>query len=488
MIKLTQILADIHPIKVIGNSDVLVNNIHIDSRKVSLGDCFIAIKGSNLDAHQFIPAVIQSGASVIVCQELPNEKNEGIVYVQVADTSDALGKIASSFYGNPSHSLKLVGVTGTNGKTSVATLLYRLFRKMNFNVGLISTVENKINEDTIPSTHTTPDAIQLNALLRRISDAGCEYCFMEVSSHALDQKRVVGLKFDGAIFTNITHDHLDYHKTFDNYIKAKKLFFDNLPSTAFAITNSDDRNGMVMLQNCDAKHYSYSLKSNSDFKCKIIENSIFGLHLLIDGIEVHTSLIGEFNAYNITAVYAASVLLGIEKMKALEIISELQPPSGRFQQILSNQEKILGIIDYAHTPDALKNVIHTIRSFKNDNQQLITVIGCGGDRDRTKRPLMGQVASRFSDKCILTSDNPRSENPAEIIDEMYKGVEVIDRKKVLINTDRREATKMAVSLAGANDIILLAGKGHEKYQEINGVKHHYDDVAVLAELFNESEK
>jgi UDP-N-acetylmuramoyl-L-alanyl-D-glutamate--2,6-diaminopimelate ligase len=485
---LNEILAAITPIEIIGASDITVNSIQIDSRKVSQGDCFVAIKGSKVDAHQFMSSVIAAGATTIVCSDLPKEINDSVVYVLVEDASDALGKISAAYYENPSHSLKLVGVTGTNGKTSVATLLYRLYRKLNFNVGLLSTVENKMNDETFVATHTTPDAIQLNQLLRKFVDSGCEYCFIEVSSHAVDQKRISGLKFEGAIFTNITHDHLDYHITFENYLKAKKAFFDNLPKSAFAITNSDDRNGMVMLQNCAAKKYSYSLKTNSDFKCKVIENSIFGLHLLIDGIEVHTSLIGEFNAYNITAVYAACNLLGVEKMKALELISELQPPSGRFQQILSKQEKILGIIDYAHTPDALKNVIHTIRSFKSDNQQLITVIGCGGDRDKSKRPLMGQVASKFSDKCILTSDNPRSENPADIIDEMYKGVEIVDRKKVLINTDRKEATKMAVSLSGSNDIILLAGKGHEKYQEINGVKQTYDDVAVLAELFNELEK
>lgn len=488
MIKLSQILSDVTPIKLFGSNDIAVNAIQIDSRKVKSGDCFVAVKGTTVDAHQFIDSVIAAGAVVVVCQELPAQLMENIVYVQVTDSADALGKMAAAFYGNPSHDLKLVGVTGTNGKTSVATLLYRFFSKLDFNVGLLSTVENKINEEVIPATHTTPDPIQLNTLLRKMVDAGCAYCFMEVSSHAVDQKRISGLKFEGAIFTNITHDHLDYHKTFENYLKAKKAFFDNLSSSAFAITNADDRNGMVMLQNCNARKFSYSLKSNSDYKCKIIENSVFGLHISLDGIEVHTSLIGEFNAYNITSVYAACVQLGIDKMEALQIISSLQPPPGRFQQILSKNEKILGIIDYAHTPDALKNVIHTIRELKQDNQLLITVIGCGGDRDKTKRPLMGQVASRFSDKCILTSDNPRSENPSEIINEMYQGVEITDRKIVLINTDRREATKMAVSLAGPNDIILLAGKGHEKYQEISGVKHKYDDVAVLSELFYELEK
>lgn len=485
MVALKDILYRVSLTQVVGSTDVEVNSLQIDSRKVQAGNCFIAIKGTAVDAHTFIPQVIAQGATVIICEAIPAETKEGVTYVQVADSSKSLGLVAGNFYDNPSANMQVIGITGTNGKTSVATLLFRLFRAFGHNVGLLSTVQNQINEDVIPSTHTTPDAINLNKLMKQMVDAGCTYCFMEVSSHAVDQNRISGLQFAGGVFTNLTHDHLDYHKTFDNYIKAKKRFFDELPSTAFALTNGDDRNGSVMLQNTKAHKYTYALRTPADFKGKVIDNGVTGLQLDIDNQDVHTRLIGEFNAYNLTAVYAVARLLNVEKMEALTTLSALTPPEGRFDQIVSVNDKIVGIVDYAHTPDALKNVLQTINAVRNGNENVLTVVGCGGDRDAAKRPIMAEIACRYSNQVVLTSDNPRSEDAGEILKEMYAGVPVTDRKKVLTISDRKEAIKTACTLANKGDIILLAGKGHEKYQEIKGIKHAFDDKAVLSEMFEE---
>ncbi len=483
MKSLADTLQSVTTTNIIGSTAVEVAQLQIDSRKVIKGDCFIAIKGTASNGHAFINKCIEQGAVAIVCEVLPQTLSANVTYVVVDNSSKALGVLAGNFYGNPSAKMKVVGVTGTNGKTSVATLLFRMFRQLGYNVGLLSTVQNQINEEVIPSTHTTPDAINLNRLIKQMVDAGCQYCFMEVSSHAVDQNRIEGLKFVGAIFTNITHDHLDYHKTFDNYIKAKKKFFDGLTAQSFALTNIDDRNGNVMLQNTKAKKYSYALKAPADFKTKIIENNITGLQLDVDGVELHTRLIGEFNAYNLTAVYAAACLLGVEKQTSLTILSSLTPPEGRFDQVVSANEKITGIVDYAHTPDALKNVLQTIQSVRNGNENVITIFGCGGDRDAAKRPVMAEIACRYSGQVILTSDNPRSEDPNEILRQMNEGVPVTDKRKVLTIADRREAIRTAVTLAGKNDIILLAGKGHEKYQEVKGVKTHFDDKEELALAF-----
>lgn len=480
-----KILNNVAVLQVIGDKNAPINAIQQDSRKVVQGNCFVAIRGTLVDSHKFIEGAILQGATCIVCEVLPKTLTEKVTFIHVEDSSLALGKIASNFFDNPSASLTLVGITGTNGKTSVATLLYEMFSELGNKVGLLSTVENKIGVETIPSTHTTPDAISLNQLLRKMVDEDCRYCFMEVSSHAVAQNRIEGLHFSGAVFTNITHDHLDYHQTFSNYLKAKKTFFDRLPKTAFALVNVDDRNGSIMLQNSVAKKYTYALKTPADFKCKIIDNSIVGLQLDINNIDFHTRLIGEFNAYNLTAVYASAILLGVEKMEAMITLSRLLPPMGRFQQVTSDNTKIVGIVDYAHTPDALKNVIHTIRAIKKDGEKLITVVGCGGDRDKTKRPIMAHVAAHLSDQCIITSDNPRSENPNTIIEEMFSGVEITDRKKVLTQVDRKEAIRTAIRLAKENDIVLIAGKGHEKYQEIQGVKYPFDDVKIVQETLLE---
>lgn len=485
MLSLNEILKDVAVIDIPGSSIMSVGELRLDSRAVQSGDTFIAVKGTHADGHNYISSVIEKGARLIICEVLPESLLQTVTYVQVENSAIALGQIASNYYGRPSQLLKLVGVTGTNGKTSTVTLLYRLFRQLNFKAGMLSTVENQINGEVIPSTHTTPDAINLNKLLRQMVEAGCEYCFMEVSSHAVDQHRIGGLEFAGAVFTNITHDHLDYHKTFDNYLKAKKKFFDGLSKKAFALTNIDDRNGNIMLQNTKAAKHSYALKSPADFKAKIVTDTVQGLELDIDGQEMHTRLIGEFNAYNLLSVYATAVLLGIDKIEALTILSALTPPEGRFDQIVSAKDKIVGIVDYAHTPDALKNVLHTINAIRQGNETLISIVGCGGDRDAAKRPVMAQVAAHLSDKCILTSDNPRSEDPNEILRQMNEGVEITERRKVLSITDRKEAIRTACMMANKGDIILLAGKGHEKYQEIKGVKYAFDDKAVLKELFNE---
>lgn len=489
MLLLNDILKDIAVVKITGSSAVVtVDSLKIDSRAVQTGDAFIAIRGTLTDGHKFIPSCIDKGARVIICEVLPTEIDSTVTYVQVKNSAKALGQLASNFYGRPSSMLKVIGVTGTNGKTSTVTLLYELYRALGHKAGMLSTVENKINDEVIPSTHTTPDALHLNQLMKNMVDSNCQYCFMEVSSHAIDQSRIEGITFTGAIFTNITHDHLDYHKTFDNYLKAKKRFFDELPSSAFALTNIDDRNGLVMLQNTKARKYTYALKSPADFKAKIIDNNVRGLHMEIAGSEMFTRLIGEFNGYNILAVYACATLLGVDKMDCLSHLSALAPPDGRFDQIISPKENITGIIDYAHTPDALKNVLHTINAIRKGNETLISIVGCGGDRDAAKRPIMAQVAAHLSDKCILTSDNPRSEDPNEILRQMNEGVTITDRKKVVSITDRKEAIRTACMMAGKDDIILLAGKGHEKYQEIKGVKYDFDDKTVLRETFIELNK
>ena len=467
-------------VEVIGSTDISVASVCFDSRKAEKGSLFVAIKGTQSDGHKFIEQVVAAGAASIVCEILPKQKDPKITYIKVKDSEAALGIIASNFYDNPSEKLNLVGITGTNGKTTTATLLHDLFLSIGFNAGLISTVVYKIGNEELSATHTTPDAIQLSKLMQQMVEAGCKYCFMEVSSHAVVQKRISGLRFFGAVFTNITHDHLDYHKTFDEYIKAKKKFFDDLGIDAFALVNKDDVNGLTMVQNTEAVKKTYALRSAADFKCKIMESQFSGLLLNMDGTEMWSKLIGPFNASNMLAVYATAMLLGQEKLKVLTALSTLSAVDGRFQQV-KNPSGIVGIVDYAHTPDALLNVLRTIREIRTSDERIVTVIGCGGDRDSLKRPVMARIACEESDKVILTSDNPRSEDPEEIIRQMQQGVEKVHQKKVLSITDRREAIKTACSLAAAGDVILVAGKGHEKYQEIKGVKYPFDDVKILAE-------
>ncbi|MFS8082586.1 MAG: UDP-N-acetylmuramoyl-L-alanyl-D-glutamate--2,6-diaminopimelate ligase [Ginsengibacter sp.] len=484
MALLQDILYGVKILGVSGTPGIDVKDLQIDSRKVTKGTCFIAIKGTLTDGHQFIEQAIYSGASSIVCEHLPELLQKNVHYTQVENSATAAGIMAHNFYGQPSEKLSLTGVTGTNGKTTIATLLYQLFTGLGYYCGLISTVENKIGDKTFSASHTTPDPIELNELLGRMKKAGCTHVFMEVSSHALDQKRVAGLKFAGALFTNITHDHLDYHKTFDEYIRAKKLLFDNLDSEAFAISNADDRRGAVMLQNTKAKKYYYSLKTVAEFKGRIIENSITGLVLLINDIEVHCRLIGTFNAYNLLGVYGAAICLGQNKEDVLRILSTLKGAEGRFDYIISQQDKIVGIVDYAHTPDALLNVLATIKKIRQGEEKIITVVGCGGNRDKTKRPEMAEVACEYSDRIIFTSDNPRNEEAGDIIEDMEKGVPLTARKKCISIADRKEAIKTAVSLAGEKDILLVAGKGHEKYQEIKGVRNDFDDKKILLEMFS----
>lgn len=483
MKKLSDILYKVSTAALAGNTNIDINDVQIDSRKVQKESLFIAVKGVAVDGHQFISKAIEQGAVAVVCEEMPSSQKEGVTYVQTNNSAEAAGLIAHNFYDQPTTKLKLVGVTGTNGKTTIATLLYKLFTCLGYKCGLLSTVENQIAGKLIPATHTTPDAISLNALLRQMIDEGCEYAFMEVSSHAVDQRRIAGLEFTGALFSNITHDHLDYHKTFDEYIKAKKAFFDGLPSSAFAVTNIDDKRGNVMLQNTAAKKYSYSLKTVADFKGKILENSLTGLVMTINDQEVHFRLIGEFNAYNLLAVYGAAICLGKDKAKVLQCLSNTTGAEGRFDYIISPKERVIGIVDYAHTPDALVNVLTTIKKLKQGHEQVITVVGCGGDRDRTKRPVMGEVACEHSDKAIFTSDNPRSEDPQQILNEMEAGLNSAAKRKYVSIVDRKQAIKTAVSMASAEDIVLIAGKGHEKYQEIKGVKHHFDDKEMLKEMF-----
>ena len=464
-----------------GDMSVDVKGICFDSRKVRPGFLFIAVKGTQSDGHEYITKAIDSGAIAVVCEKLPEAVTDKIAFVSVKNSGQALGIIASNFFGNPSEKMKLTGVTGTNGKTTVATLLYKLFAALGHRSGLISTVENRIVDQVIPSTHTTPDPIQLNELLRRMVEEKCTHVFMEVSSHAIDQERIAGLKFVGALFTNITHDHLDYHLTFENYIKAKKKYFDELGSDAFALVNADDKRGMVMMQNTKATKYSFGLKKMVDFKAKIITNSIEGLELELAGKTVWFKLIGDFNAYNLLAVYGAAVLLGEDSDEVLVKLSSLQGAVGRFELVLPGSKKI-AIVDYAHTPDALKNVLETIAQFRSGNEQVITVVGCGGNRDRTKRPLMASIACRLSDKVVLTSDNPRDEDPIEIIKEMQTGVMPTEARKTLVIADREEAIKTACMMAKEKDIILVAGKGHETYQEIKGVKYPFDDREVVERM------
>lgn len=480
--QLQDVLYGITITNLIGKTNREVGVLTFDSRQVANDAVFFAIKGTVSDGHVYINSVLEKGVSVIVCEQIPQEIVEGVTYIQVADSSVALGKMAANFYGNPSSDLQLVGITGTNGKTTIATLLFKLFRELGYKVGLISTVDNHINDQVIPATHTTPNPIALNALLQDMVNAGCDYCFMEVSSHAVVQHRIEGLNFAGGVFSNITHDHLDFHKTFDNYIKAKKAFFDGLGSSSFALTNLDDKNGMVMLQNTKAVKKTYALKQMADFKARIIENSFNGLHLDVDHTEVFFKLVGSFNAYNLLAVYGTAMLLDQDQLTVLTTLSNLTGAEGRFDYVVSNG--IIGIVDYAHTPDAVQNVLSTIQDIRKGTEQVITIIGCGGDRDKTKRPIMAQVACDWSDKVILTSDNPRTENPQTIVEEMEVGVSPTNRRKTLSIIDRREAIKTACHLAKPGDIILLAGKGHEKYQEINGLRHHFDDKEVLMEQLN----
>ncbi|WPV67389.1 UDP-N-acetylmuramoyl-L-alanyl-D-glutamate--2,6-diaminopimelate ligase [Chitinophaga sp. LS1] len=485
---LRDILYNVNIVAVKGSTDTAVNALNIDSRAIRPGDAFIAIRGVHADGHLFIDKAVQQGAAVVICEDLPAQTADNVVYVQVSSSATAAGVIAGNFYDNPSHKVQLVGVTGTNGKTTIATLLFKLFSALGYHCGMLSTVQNQIGDRIVPSTHTTPDPIHLNALLADMVTDGCDYVFMEVSSHAIHQQRIAGLKFAGGIFSNITHDHLDYHKTFDEYIRVKKSWFDGLPATAFALTNLDDKRGNVMLQNTKAKKQTYSLRTVADFKGKILENNLTGLIMMINETEVHFRLIGEFNAYNLLAVYGAATLLGQDKARILQALSDLSGAEGRFDYIVSPNQRIIGIVDYAHTPDALLNVLATIKNLRKGNEQVITVVGCGGDRDTAKRPVMAEVAVERSDRVILTSDNPRSEDPNEIIRQMEAGVPVNLKKKVLSITDRKEAIKTAISLANPEDIILIAGKGHEKYQEIQGVKHPFDDKQVLDEMMRLMEK
>lgn len=481
--QLQDVLYGITITSLVGSADKEVAALVFDSRQVATGSIFFAIKGTLSDGHDFILATIEAGTTVVVCEQLPKTLNDAVTFVVVENSAVALGKMAANFYNKPSTKLQLIGITGTNGKTTIATLLFKLFRELGYKVGLISTVDNHINDQIIPATHTTPNPVALNKLLYDMVNAGCDYCFMEVSSHAVAQHRIEGLTFIGGVFSNITHDHLDFHKTFGNYIKAKKTFFDMLPVSAFALTNLDDKNGMVMLQNTKAVKKTYALKQLADFKAKVIENSFNGLHLDIDNADVFFKLVGSFNAYNLLAVYGTAVLLDQDRLNVLTALSNLTGAEGRFDYITSSQN-IIGIVDYAHTPDAVQNVLSTIQDIRKGTEQVITIIGCGGDRDKTKRPVMAQVACDWSDKVILTSDNPRTENPQAIVEEMEKGVSPTNKRKTLSIIDRKEAIKTACHLAKQGDIILLAGKGHEKYQEINGVRYHFDDKEILTEQLN----
>lgn len=470
-----------------GTTDIAISKIEFDSRKVELNDVFVAIKGTLSDGHDYIQKALNHGAIAIICQEFPSVIVNGVTYIKVKDSNEALALLATNFYENPSEKIRLVGVTGTNGKTTIASLLYQLFKKAGYKVGLLSTVKIMVDEQEFKATHTTPDSLTINRYLDLMVQEGCEFCFMEVSSHGVHQKRAEGLQFEGGIFTNLSHDHLDYHNSFAEYRDVKKSFFDNLPKNAFALTNADDKNGAVMLQNTKARKLSYALKSYADYKAQILENQLSGLLLKINDSEVWVKLIGSFNAYNLLAIYGVAVELGIEKMEALRLLSELESVSGRFQYIIS-ESKITAIVDYAHTPDALENVLKTIENIRTNNEQLITVVGCGGDRDKTKRPIMANIASTISDKVIFTSDNPRTEDPEIIIKEMEKGVEPQNFKKTVSILDRKQAIKTACQLANPNDIILIAGKGHETYQEIKGVRYDFDDLKIVTELLQQLNK
>ncbi|MFI1770481.1 UDP-N-acetylmuramoyl-L-alanyl-D-glutamate--2,6-diaminopimelate ligase [Thalassobellus citreus] len=487
MIALKDILYKVTLNAVIGNTSVEINAVYFDSRSVQKGDVFVAVNGSVVDGHKYIDVAINNGAIAVVCEVVPENIVDGVTYVEVDNSSKALAIMASNFYGIPSENLKLVGVTGTNGKTTVASLLFQLFKNAGFKVGLLSTVKIMVDNKTYKATHTTPDSLTINKYLKEMNDEGVEFCFMEVSSHGIHQNRTEGLRFEGGIFTNLSHDHLDYHKTFAEYRDVKKVFFDCLPSQAFALVNVDDKNGLVMLQNTKAKKYTYALKGYADYKAQILENQFGGLLLKVNDSEVWTRLIGNFNAYNVLAIYATAELLGFEKVEVLRLISDLENVSGRFQYIVSN-EKITAIVDYAHTPDALKNVLETINSIRTKNEELITVVGCGGDRDKTKRPKMAHIASALSTKVIFTSDNPRSEKPEVILSEMEQGVEPQNFKKTLTIEDRKQAIKAACQIAQPNDIILIAGKGHETYQEINGERFDFDDYKIVQELLKQLQK
>jgi UDP-N-acetylmuramoyl-L-alanyl-D-glutamate--2,6-diaminopimelate ligase len=483
MITLKDILIHVDPLQIAGDTFMSISDLTIDSRKAAPGIVFIALRGTTVDGHDFIEQAVTAGVAAVVCEKFPQTKVDGVCYVLVKDAATAAGRMADAFFGNPSAAMQVVGVTGTNGKTTTATLLFRLFESLGYTCGLISTVQNHIGDTIEIATHTTPDAISVHRLLGRMQAAGCSHVFMEVSSHAVHQRRIEGIRFVGGVFTNITHDHLDYHNTFDEYIRVKKQFFDNLPASAFALTNLDDRRGAVMLQNTAARKASYSLRVPATIKGKVLENNLTGLILDINGTEVHCRLIGIFNAYNLLAVFAVATLLGEEKNEVLGQLSNLQGAPGRFEAYRSPNDGILGIVDYAHTPDALINVLATINQLRAEGQQVISVIGCGGDRDRSKRPIMAQVACEHSTKAIFTADNPRSENPEDILDEMEAGLTITQRRKALRITDRKEAIKAAVSMAANGDIILVAGKGHETYQEIAGVRRHFDDREVLTQTF-----
>ncbi len=475
--KLEPILSNVIIEKKVGNSNREISKVVFDSRKVEVASLFVAVKGTQVDGHQFIEKAVESGATVIVCETFPSIFNESVLYIKVANSAAALGMIAHNYYGQPSNNLQLIGITGTNGKTTTVTLLHRLFSELGFKVGLLSTVENKIGQEIIPSTHTTPDAIAINELLKEMVNQGCEYAFMEVSSHAIHQERINGLVFRGGAYTNISHDHLDYHKTFKEYINAKKKFFDDLPKTAFALTNVDDKNGKIMVQNTKAKKATYGVQRMADFKAKILDNRIEGLHLMVNDQELYCRLVGVFNAYNLLTVYGIGKLLEFDDLELLTILSNLPAAEGRFDTVVKNNK--VGIVDYAHTPDALVNVLDTIQKVAKRTQKIITVVGCGGDRDKVKRPIMAKVACEKSDMVILTSDNPRSEDPDAILNDMEKGIPETANHKTLVISDRKQAIKTACKFAKAGDIILVAGKGHEKYQEIKGKKFPFDDKQTL---------
>lgn len=479
---LRELLGEITPVQIRGNLEVPVGAVHFDSREIKKGDVFVAQRGVRADGHAYIAGAVENGAVAVVCEALPEQCPAEVTCIRVDDSSEALGKMASAYYGHPSRKLKLVGVTGTNGKTTTATLLYELVHLAGCSAGLLSTVCNCIGKRKTAATHTTPDALTINALMAEMVEAGCQYCFMEVSSHAIHQKRIAGLAFDGGIFSNITHDHLDYHKTFKAYIEAKKAFFDGLDARAFALTNADDRNGGVMLQNTVARKYTYSCRGMADFHARMVEKRLDGTLLKLDGEEVWTRFAGDFNAYNILAVYASAILLGFPKSEVLGYVSQLVPVAGRFETLIS-PEGVMVVVDYAHTPDALENVLSTIRGLKGKGKRVITVCGAGGDRDRTKRPEMAETACRYSDRVFLTSDNPRSEIPEDIIRDMWAGVKPEWQEKVVRLTDRKEAIRTALSDARQGDIVLVAGKGHENYQEIRGVKYHFDDKEVVRGCF-----
>ena len=476
------ILKNVGKYEVSGNTEINIEGIEIDSRKIKAGYMFVAVKGTQTDGHDYIEKAVELGASAIVCEKLPSVLADGVTYITIADTEDAVGKLATAFYGNPTEKLDLIGVTGTNGKTTIATLLYNMFRSFGYKVGLISTVCNYIDGEAIPTEHTTPDPITLNRLLGRMADEGCKYAFMEVSSHSVAQKRIGGLQFAGGIFTNLTRDHLDYHKTVENYLKAKKAFFDGLPKTAFALTNADDKNGLVMTQNTKAKIVTYSLKTLADFKGKVLEDGFEGMLMDINNIEVNVQFIGKFNAYNLLAVYGAACMLGKKPEDILLQLSLLKPVAGRFDSLRS-PKGYTTIVDYAHTPDALENVLNAIHDVLNGRGKVITVVGAGGNRDKGKRPIMAQEAIKQSDRVIITSDNPRFEEPQDIINDMLAGLSKDDMNKVLSIVDRKEAIRTACMLAQQGDVILIAGKGHENYQDVKGVKHHFDDKEIVKEVF-----